>query len=447
MIVKASVRAFAAVVLLNALFLCVALYSASIPTTHVAFTARHAFETGALTDDNFLKADRERGYHQYNDCLIIQLIVNDVSLFDDALAPLARSNSDWTVMCAALRGIVAEGTTNFEVSFGYTRYWHGYVPIATFLLSVFDLDAARTVLKSLVYLSLLGLALSALRAPTEAKIFTASVAGASALFWAVPYFGQSLAHAPGDAFLMLGLAGFFFFSDRMCVRRALLPYSATFGAGVAYLEFWTGQLPTAAGFLFVAAYLAVVMHHAPGKRLIDAWIAAGVSVLAFLAGAAFSVVSKQALAIMLTDAPVLALFMEQLSYYSGVDSSTRWAGSWGRLSGFLLLLSESATLTHWSKRGALLLGIGAMGAWVGAGLLAWYRSSEGLRPVSDLLAFATGSAAAFVWPVIFSTHTAIHAEYMSRILILPVALGVAVLMIQSRKRRHQTLTGSNRILV
>jgi hypothetical protein len=50
MIAKASVRAFAAVLLLNALFLFLALYSASIPSERVASAARHAFETGALTD-------------------------------------------------------------------------------------------------------------------------------------------------------------------------------------------------------------------------------------------------------------------------------------------------------------------------------------------------------------------------------------------------------------
>lgn len=387
MIAKASVRAFVAVLLLNALFLFLALYSASIPSERVASAARHAFETGALTDDDYLIGDRKRGFHQNNDCAIIQLIVNDVSLFDDALAPLIRSDRAWSAMCAALRGIVFDGRTDFEASFGYTRYWHGYVPIATFLLSVFDLDVARTVLKFLVYLSLLMLGVSALRAPTEVRIFAWSVAVAAALFWAVPYFGQSLAHAPGDAFLMLGLAGFLFFSDRMSVRRALLPYSAVYGAGVAYLEFWTGQLPTAAGFLFAAAYLVAVARRADGERLIDAWVAAGASVLAFLAGAGFTVASKQALAIMFTDAPVLALFMEQLSYYSGAAlSDGSRANSWGRLSGFLRLLRSSSTLTCWSGAGALCLGIGVMGAWCGAGLLAWYRRSEGPRPISDLLA-------------------------------------------------------------
>src|SRR5262249_34480609 len=161
------------------------------------------------------------------DCIIIHLIVNRVSLFDDALAPLWKGNTGDP--CATLRNIVVDGTTDLE-GFGYTRYWHGTVPIAKLFLSVSDLDLTWTVLRFLVYLSCLTLGISAVFAPIEAKIFACSVAVMAVLFWAVSYFGQSLAHAPGDAFLMLGLAGFLFFSDRMSVRRALVPYSAAYGA-------------------------------------------------------------------------------------------------------------------------------------------------------------------------------------------------------------------------
>jgi hypothetical protein len=424
MIAKALSRAFGAVLLLNVLFLLVALHSASIPSQQVASAARHAFETGALSDDDWLIGNRERGSNQYNDCLIIQLIVNDVSLFDDAMAPVIRNDSTWTGSCATLRGIVVDGKTD-PVSIRYTRYWHGYVPIATFLLSAFDLDVARPVLKSLVYLSVLMLVVSALHVPIELRIFAFSVAGAAALFWAVPYYGQSLSHGPGDAFLTLGLAGFLFFSNGMSIRRALLPYSAAYGAGVAYLEFWTGQLPTAAGFLFAAAYLVNVSR----ERLIAAWLTAGASLLAFLAGAGFTVASKQVLAIMLTDAPVLASFAGKLSHYTGAASSNGIVGEqFGRVSGLLLLVRSSATITYESSAGALGLMIGVMGSWCGAGLLAWHRRSEGPRPISNLLAYITAALVPFVWAVIFPLHTAIHAGYMSRMLILPVALGAAVFL-------------------
>ena len=74
-----------------------------------------------------------------------------------------------------------------------------------------------------------------------------------------------------------------------------------------------------------------------------------------------------------------------------------------------------------------------MGAWCGASLLAWSRRSEGPRPVSDLLALATGSLVPFLWAIIFSVHTAIHAVYMSRMLILPVALGATAFLLQANR--------------
>jgi len=427
-IAKAWAQACLGVVLLNALFFFLALFSASAPSGRVASAARLAFETGALTGDDWLIADQKRGNNQYNDCLIIQLIVNDVSLFDDALAPLIGNNSTWTASCATLRGIVFDRGTDSKASgFRYTRYWHGYVPVATLLLSLIDLDAARTLLKFSVYLSLLILAMSALRtSSTEVRIFAYSIVGTTAFFWSIPYFGQSLSHAPGDAFLMLGLAGFLFFSEDMSVGRALIPYSAAYGAGVAYLEFWTGQLPTAVGFLFTATYVVSVARSADSHRLIAAWITALISVLAFLTGAALTVASKQMLAILFTDAPVLASFAEALSHYSGTAlSNGSSASSGGRLSSFLLLLRSGTTLTYWSGPAAIGLGIGVMGTWCGAALLTWFCRTGRPRAISNLLAYAAGSLVPFGWAAIFYVHTAIHAGFMSRMLILPVAFGTA----------------------
>jgi hypothetical protein len=68
-------RALIVVFLLNGLFFLLSLYSALLPDEKVASAARQAFETGALTDQDYLPGDSERGYHQYNDCVVIELIV------------------------------------------------------------------------------------------------------------------------------------------------------------------------------------------------------------------------------------------------------------------------------------------------------------------------------------------------------------------------------------
>jgi hypothetical protein len=67
----------------------------------------------------------------------------------------------------------------------------------------------------------------------------------------------------------------------------------------------------------------------------------------------------------------------------------------------------------------------------GAGMLVWYRRCEWPRPVSDLLAFAIASPVPFDWAVILSMHTGVHASFMSRMLIAPVALGATAFMYQA----------------
>ena len=427
-------RALIVVFLLNGLFLLLSLYSALLPDGKVASAARHAFETGALTDSDYLVGDSERGWHQYNDCTVINLIVVDVTVLDDALAPLTlNTDKSWKHSCKVLRTVLFKGKDDPTLTerFPYTRYWFGFVPIAASLLNIVELQSARKLLKFLVYLSVIVVAFSVVSAPVELRIFAYSIAGVAAVFWAVPYFGQSLSHAPGDAFVMLGLAAFLFYRNRITSWEVLIPFSAAYGAVVTYLEYWTGQLPTAAGFLFVAVYLTGAKNCADSGRLVCAWRHAIASLLAFIAGAGLTVALKQVLALMLTDAPVLSSFTDSLIAYSGGTSDKSWL--LGRLSGVLALLSASPTLTFWSTTGAIALGIAVSAAWCGALFLSWYRKDDRRRRVSDLLAFSTGAAAVPAWAVLFPTHTLIHAHatFMSRMLIVPIALGVNALLSQT----------------
>src|SRR5262245_24012578 len=122
-------RALIVVFLLNGMFFLLALYSALLPDGKVASAARHAFETGALTDFDYLP-DSERGHNQYNDCRVIELILNDVAVLDDALAPVARStNKEWNDSCKGLRTILFKGKDDPTLTeqFPYTRYWFGFV--------------------------------------------------------------------------------------------------------------------------------------------------------------------------------------------------------------------------------------------------------------------------------------------------------------------------------
>jgi hypothetical protein len=139
---------------------------------------------------------------------------------------------------------------------------------------------------------------------------------------------------------------------------------------------------------------------------------------------------KQVLALMLTDAPALSSFTDSLIGYSGGTSDKSWL--LGRLSGVLALLSASPTLTFWSTTGAIALAIAISAAWGGALFLTWYCKDDRRRRINDLLAFSTGAAAVPAWAVLFPTHTLIHAHatFMSRMLIVPIALGLNALLSQ-----------------
>jgi hypothetical protein len=439
---RALICSFGVALLCNALFLCLTLSAAAVSTDRVESSIRRAFAEGTLTDQDWIPSDQNRGFNQYNDCLIMQLIIANGSIVDDALAPRIKSNRTWTQSCATLRQIVDGRHTSEDSNFRYTRYWHGYVPIATFLLSLFELTIVRVVLKSCVYFSLLLLAISTIRSCTEVRVLAWSVAVAATLFWAIPYFGQSLSHAPGDVYLMLGLAGFFYFSDQMRSSPALLSYCTAYGAGAAYFEFWTGQIPTAAGFLFIGVYLVAKRWTADDKTC--TWVTAAFSVVAFLAGAAFTVLAKQLLASWLTDAPVLAAFAKPLTHYTGVDSSKEW---WDRFFVFLPLMRSGATLTYWSETGALTLAVAVISAWCAAIALAWSRRSQGCWRLNDLMAYAIAGSVPFIWAIIFDVHTATHASFMSRMLILPIALSAGVLISQlvlPRNPTQPTQSGSTR---
>jgi hypothetical protein len=354
-----------------------------------------------------------------------------VTVLDDALAPLALNvDASWEPSCRVLRTILFKGKDDPTLTerLRYTRYWFGYVPIAASLLNIVELQSARKLLKFLVYLSVILVAFSAVGAPVELRIFAYSIAGVAAVFWALPYYGQSLGHAPGDAFVMLGVATFLFYRNRIISWEVLIPFSAAYGSVVTYLEFFTGQLPTASGFLFVAVYLTGARNWADSGRLICAWRHAIASLLAFIVGAGLTVALKQVLALMLTDAPALSLFTDSLIGYRSGTSDKNWL--LGRLSGVLALLTESSTLTFGSTTEAIALWIAVSAAWCGAFFLARHRKDR-QRSLSDLLAHGTGAMAVPAWAVLFPTHTVFHAWCMSRMLIVPIALGVSAFSLEA----------------
>jgi hypothetical protein len=237
----------------------------------------------------------------------------------------------------------------------------------------FDLATVRWLLKGATYGALVSLVLAA--GVTHRGLLGVSVAISvmAVLFWGLPYFGPSLSHAPGDALVILPLAWLLLARERMSRPRVLLPFCAAYGAGVTYLEFLTGLLPTATGFLVPIVYFIATRAADRAKRPLIGWRLAAAALIAFALGAAVTVAAKQALALGLTDPQALT-----------------------------------------------------------AASLALHRPRP--LPLSDLMVFAAGASVVFGWVLVFPNHTFIHAGFMVRIMIMPISLGWAALAWQLSAR-------------
>jgi hypothetical protein len=430
------VTALLLVVLVNAAFLMLGVSVATLPREPLAQRVRQAFASGDLIENDWPWLESRRGFDQYNDCSILQMITNhDDDPLASAVGPLIyNKNTGETDKCATLHRIVTEGPTAAPyLVFRYTRYWHGYDPVAAGLLSIFDVGHARKALKIALYGALIMVGVAAGTRHRGLSAVAASIALTGTLFWAVPYFGPCFSHAPGDILVMLGLAAMFVWRDRLSRLATLVPFCAVYGAGVVYLEFLTGQLPTAAGLLFPTAYLIARARPEPHDRPREAWRFAFAALVAFGVGAVLTVVIKQILAVTLLGPEALASFLEYLQRYVNPSPSASlqhfgetWSSSnhnlvWSSLKAIYVVLGEGYVLTYGSKPAALLLyGAGVL-AWLTAGYLAFRRA--GHWAWSDLLAMAAGAGIVAAWALLFQTHTTLHKFWMVRMLIVPLSMG------------------------
>ena len=430
------ITALTLVVLVNAAFLMLGVWVATLPREPLVQRVREAFASGDLIENDWPWLESRHGFDQYNDCSILQMITNrDDNILANAVGPLIYNKSSGeTDKCATLRRIVNEGPNGAAyLVFRYTRYWHGYDPVAAALLLAFDVGNARNVLTITLYgaLALLGIAAGTRHRGLFAV--AASIAITGVLFWAVPYFGPCFSHAPGDILVILGLACLLLWRERLSCLATLVPFCAAYGAGVVYLEFLTGQLPTAMGLLFPMAYLMARARPEPDDQPAEAWRFAVAALVAFVLGAVLTVAIKQILAVAIVGPEALNSFLEYLQRYVNPSPSASlrhfgetWSsphGSivWSSLKSIYVVLGEGYVLTYGSGPAAVLLYAAGVLAWLTAGYLAFRRPTRWAS--SDLLALAAGAGIVVVWTWSFQTHTTLHKFWMVRMLLVPLSMG------------------------
>ncbi len=425
---KPWLKASALTLVLNFAFLAISFSATLVPQVTIAERVRQAFASGELGESDYLRYDANRGSHQYNDCNILQMMSNpDASRAGRAWGPwIHYRNSSASDACATLRALVVDGRNRAEfLSERHTRYWHGYIPVLSALLFVTDISSARRLLQASTYASVLILLLAGFRQRRFLPL-TGAVAFGGLFFWGLPYFGQGFSHAPGDTMVMLGIASLVFWPRRLTRTGLLLPFCAGFGAIIVYFEMLTGPLPTAAGLLFPTVYLVSRVANTQDDRV---WVhlkhATG-ALTAFGLGATITLAARIGLAALAVEPSGLNAFFGNLAAYTaGTDGDFPLPAFFHPL---WLLVRSGRVLTYWSPWGMAVLYLSSLAAWLSS---LWIARGRGTCWAwSDLGAFAVGAAAVPAWSLLLPAHTAMHAGFMARIMIVPVSLSWALLFWQ-----------------
>ena len=428
-------RAFVLVLLFNVAFPILLLLSNLMPSEVIVDRIQQAFSTGELVENDYLPYDVHRGFHQYNDCNILQMMTNEDSSFvTHALGPwLHLADSSATEACRTLRELVVDGQDpRVFVSSRYTRYWHGYIPILSVLLMFLKLSTLRVVLRIVVCTALLLLLLSSFR-EKRFLFLTIPVFISGIFFWGLPYFGQGMSHALGDSVVMLGLACLIFWYRRFSQASMLIPFCAVYGAILVYFEMLTGPLPIAAGLLFPCVYLLSRLTNSIDKG-IDCHLRLATSAsIAFSMGTIITIGVRVLVAATLVQPSGLDAFVGNLSLYTLPIDSTTYAPGFLRPLG--RLFRRGTVLTYGSSWGLAILYVSVALSWFVSMWLAYRRATS--WSWADLLAFVIGAASIPIWTVMLQTHTFMHADFMTRILIVPISLGWAAMLWQLWMKRTQ----------
>lgn len=418
---KGVIRAVLAVVFANVVYLGLLVGTRLLPARPFVARIVEAFQAGDLIESDHMPFDSRRGVHQFTEREILHMLVNRTdSVWADAVGPVLEEPGAENAQCAALKRIVTRGPAPDKYGWWcYTRYWHGYMPVSAALLLTADLATVRRVLKIALYGALILRPLAAGFRHRGLSALAWVLAAVGTLFWAVPYFGQTLTHAPGDIALTLGLAALLAFRRRLADPAWLIPFCAAYGALLAFLDFLTGVVPTAGAPLGPAAYLCRVSESKHDASRASAWAHGAAAFTAFALGAAFTVAAKQGIATMLLGPSALRWFREALEVRLAPAEAP------DLLAPLRALAGKSYLLTYGSRPGGLLLLTTAVLAWLAAAGPALRRMDR--HAVSDVLALAVGPTLVVAWSLMLPNHTYDHAWFMVRVLIVPIALGGAAL--------------------
>ena len=389
-----------------------------------------AFAQADLTDANYAHGNSIIGSHQYNDCLILGMALDQPGALRQELSisPLipgiARRDStgnfpDYDAPCLALHKLV-KGDREVVSTTYYHRYLHGQVVLTRLLLPSLGVAGMRAIYKSLLSLLLLGgLSMALMRlAQRRSAVYVGFVIAfvCFARLFGLGEFGQSLGHAPSDMLLVAYLLFACVSAETGPSTKTMLVAAAAFGALTMILELLTGGLPL--GVAMILGTSAMLLPRTASAQLpIKAMLG---SLTAFLAAAITCVVCKLAASVAVFGSSVLYDYGRQL----GTRMALRKVDNLPTSPALFLQklvggLSSLAEYSHVLVAGTILIAIVA-GIW---GLRSVRGSSRwpADRTRATLLALSTLPIA--LWFPLFWQHTIQHAWFMDRILVWIIVAG------------------------
>lgn len=384
---------------------------------HVA----QAFANGDLDDAWHLRTNTQRGAHQFNDCLILLMIIDErLPATQRALSPLkAGVDVGDAGPCVRLREFIGGHAAPIDATSPYHRYLHGHVALDAPMLASLSLRNVRTLFDAVMFASLAGLlALCGWR--IHAGLAAAGQRGASSvsralfgglaaltllLFWGLQFYGMSLSHFPSDIILI----GYIYLLVLTDLQRwpawagALL--HGGFGALTAYLEFLTGGIPLGFCLIFFA-YAAGAVAGAPDAPILRGLGAAA----AFATGVAIAFVVKMALTVAVFGPAVIHDFFQELSYRVGGANVHPWDMPVG-------LISASQYLgAGWRLLGIALLAAPVVLFIVDAmRIVARARSAPPSPPSPRVVLLCLSAVSIWGWWLVFAQHSLQHNFFMVRI--------------------------------
>ena len=402
---------------------------------------RAAYASGALQDQDWIAGDTGIGRHQYNDCLILYMAIDQQAPADRlAASPIKPVQRGTETMCQALRHYVGSTATNGDKAAGRTGIWyhqyiHGHTMLARWLLPHLSVEAIRDLYhtaQTLLVLAGILVAMSALarrRRPAE-SLFWLILFLAFSRWFGLESYGQSLGHAPADAVVL----GYMLFLAAGAARggigpRSSLAAAAIFGSLTAIFEFLTGGIPL--GLAIVIGGLPYALRDTTPDHVRDRVIEAAA---AFCAAVAACLAAKILLALGVFG---LESFRET-SAQLGVRMGMAGENDFGPLVAIKKLVKGLGALAAGMHvlAGAILAVAAGFGLWGARVLL---RSDDAVLRQRSFLLLAS-NAAILAMLVLLWQHTIVHAWFMERVFAWTIGTGFALFATavgyRSRSWRH-----------